>query len=574
MISIQHDVQSSILDMFNVMIVPENRQGNVHVIASHGLVLDFIPTDAENRILCNTFKPLDMNTLFTKEERTNGDVFGLITKQILHYMDVNGPYNLGLQPLTVDGGKIINIRVIRGVNRGYVVDSIRDILRKNAPVKNAVTIKKMMDYLDMGFYINDVKNNELRVLLFDSSKHRFSSGDDAVRWLVFKATGDTLLIKSSDVIEKMTRFYDNDVKRFLTTHEKELATVFNRHKKLLMAMKSFYPTAINRISRLSKKHHVPLVQDSSKSFLSKPITDHLKKYSNRTLFRLLNVIAFKKLGLKNDFYVIRNGKVHVNKNPKVYPDAYLKFLETSIINELRTRIIGSLKDMNILLDPHVDYGLPVSQKQTLGRLSFGTTVNINARKISSGVYWRNEWGARDIDLSAVDVNGQRVGWGAYSGYADSGIIFSGDVVNASDGAMEFFNSFDSTYALMANIFNGKDQSGMEIVVGSANDRKTKWINDIVIRERIVSVSKSTVIGVVNDRSFVVWSGATGGNRVSRSGDLIFIPKAISSGHWTISKLLDVLGVKYSLDRKPGIVYNVDLSYENYSLDKLENLLGC
>ena len=227
-----------------------------------------------------------------------------------------------------------------------------------------------------------------------------------------------------------------------------------------------------------------------------------------------------------------------------------------------------------MLDKNVDYGLPTSRKQTIGVLPFGTVVNLSdtSDEISSGVYWENEWGATDLDLSAIDINGQRVGWGQASGYNNTTILYSGDLTNARNGAMEFLTSSKShskTYGLFVNIFSGNDKADCELVIGNKTDKQ--WIDKPLIREKYTLESKGGILGFVNRGMFTVYAGRLTSNRVSSEKDMSIINRGIVN-FWTISRLLDEASIKYTYKRQLGLDYDHDMSYSSITYEKLENLL--
>lgn len=567
-------MNSELLDLFKVLVVETTGGGNVCLDnVAHGFVTDFVPTASQRAILREKFQPINIKTLFTVEERQNADPFELITKQVLHYIEVYGLHSPGLFNLEVDGGKVVTLAFVRGVTVPVLGDLVRDLLYANAPAKDAAVLKNIIDDYGIAFDINAIKNNELRVLLYDDSQ-TFQDGDDAVRYICYKATGKSMLIKSPEVVAAVGQ---NPVSRdFLRKHEDVLAKVFNRHKPILMALKSkATKSAINRISRFSKTLHVPLYQSVAKGYLAaalngKPPPVHM--LSLRDKFKLLNLIEYKKQGLTTDAFVVRNGKVHIEPNRKVWSKAELDKIAGVILDGLR-RDLDKLRGKSFLLDKNVHYGLPISRKQSIGSLPFGTTVCIDGNRISAGVYWHNDGGARDLDLSTIDNNGRRTGWGMYSGYArgDNAVTFSGDVTSAHDGAMEFMTSKVSDaglmYGLFVNIFNGEIGAKMQLVVGeNTGDR---WISNPVLREEHSLTSRGNVLGFVKGGKFVVYTCRLNDDRWSINGKSKAIVARGLADFWTVNDLFDALGIKYDLDRAPNKVYDHDLTYTSFSADKLE-----
>ena len=222
-----------------------------------------------------------------------------------------------------------------------------------------------------------------------------------------------------------------------------------------------------------------------------------------------------------------------------------------------------------MLDPQVDYGLPISNKQTIGHLPFGTRIIGSENDISSGIYWENSWGARDLDLSTIDIDGFRTGWGDISGYDNSNpVTFSGDIVDATDGAMEFMTSSNKSYGLFVNIYSGEVGCGVELVVGTKSS--DHWMKDTVIREKTTLDSRGSIVGFVQGKDFIVYKGRMSYNNTSGDRERAIVIRGMSD-FWTISKLFNALNINYGLDNKPNKVYNKDLSYKGVTFDKLQSL---
>lgn len=574
------DAQFKVLDLFNALVVEDRQPADLHTEYAHlGFVTDFVPTQDELAYLEAYHKPLSLRTLFTVDERENGDVIDLLQKQILHYIECYGLGMPGDFTVPLPSGETTVVKFVTGWSRLDLTTKVWDLLYSNAPIKDSVALKEIIDEFKIDFDINQVANNEMRVGLFDVYRHVFESGDDAVRWMCHKATGSLMLIKSREVIQAIK---ESEIPfEFLMNHELPLAQVFNRHKRLIMAAKNEKTRGvINRISRRSKKAHVPIRQHISKSFVPMALADAkfdtgvLSKISVRDKFKYLNLLAYKRTRQLNDAFMIRNGKIFVREDRKVYRNTSINRVERAILESLKLDF-QNLDGTQILLDKTVDYGLPISRKQTLGRLPYGTRITVDSPKISSGIWWHNDGGARDLDLSTVDEHGSRVGWGAYSGYDDQNIIFSGDVVNAPrEGAMEFMTSANQRYGLFVNVFSGDENCEMELVIGEHNDgdaTSRQWIDRTHVREKHVLESRGCLLGYVHDKSFVVYAGRVNGGRMTSDRDRAVAARGTFE-FWTVQSLFDTIGVEYSLDKDPEIEYDHDLTYGGFSFDNLEALL--
>lgn len=570
-------MQKEILDLFKVMVVNEAdfRRSALTDFIDYGLVLDFNPTSEQVFVLTDYFKKLDIRTLFTKEERDNTDPFYLITKQLLHYLEVYTLNTPGLFDLEVTEGQIITMNFIHGVTKKELGNMVRELLYSNAPVKDAETIKKIIAEMQIDIDINKVINNELRVALFDG-KVAFDNGDDAVRYICYAATQNPMLIKSKEVIAAIKLI--NVPSIYLEQHTLPLAQVFNRHKRLILAAKKPHNrSVINYISHLSKSKHIPIQEHVSKRFISNAmeiwddfeIANVLSKVTLRDKFKYLNLLEYKASQYDTDAFNIRNGKVFVKDNRPIYRLRRIQEVTEAILASI-AEDLQNLYGNKILLDANVKYGLPISRKQTIGQLPLGTKVTIYQGNISSGIYWHNNGGAKDLDLSMINEEGHRTGWGSYSGYdQDNPIKFSGDITDARNGAMEFATSIDQNYGLFVNIYTGEPGCEMELVVG--NNSKDRWINNTVIREKCTLNSKDNLIGFVRNHEFIVYAGRLGGRRVSSSGKNPLVTRGMSE-FWTINSLFDVLDIFYDVDKDPKIDYDYDLTYTGFSYDKLENIL--
>jgi len=565
-----------ILDLFKVMVVDDSDRcatSNVEHI-DRGLVMDFIPTSRQLKVLKDVYKPLDVTTMFSREERDNADPYDLITKQLMHYIEVYGLGMPGLFNLEVTTDTIITMNYIRGVDKAELGELVRKLLYTNAPVKDTVVVKDIIDAYNVEYDINSVANNELRVILFDARNDTFVSGDDAVRYMCYVATGNTLLIKSKEVIGAISN--TNIPLKFLERHVLPLAQVFNRHKRLILAVKDETNSlVINQIGRLSKTEHVPIRESVNKVFIAKALSNDidlkvLDKISIRDKFKYLNLLAYKLEQLELDAFVIRNGKVHFERNRRIYDVEDIARVEAAVLESLKKDLAG-LKGKKILLDGVVKYGLPISRKQSVGQLPFGTRIAIDGDRISAGIYWKNAWGAIDLDLSTIDVEGNRTGWGCYSGYdRKNPITYSGDVTYAPKGAMEFMTSAGSEYGLFVNIFNGTVGCDMEVVVGEDSDG-SKWISKTIIREKMKLNSKQLIVGFVRGTDFVIYTGRLGNNRVIGSGKNPMVARGMTN-FWTVNDLFNELDIDYDVDRNEETDYIYELGYESFSFDKLEGLL--
>lgn len=565
------------LELFKVMVVDESQKiddgGFNTKLIDHGIVLDFNPTTAQVKKLKSIHAPLKLKTMFSLKERDTASITALLVKQITHYFITYGLNAGDVFDITFDGGEVVTMTRIRGVTAHELSDMIRNKLYSNAPAKDLDLYQKVIKDYSVAYEPDLIQNNELRVMLYDPAIHKLSSGDDVVRYMVYRATDDTMLIKSRDVVDSVRINKTYFTGKFISENEKSLAQVFNRHKPIIMAAKGRHNrSAINRVSRLSKTLHKPVHESVAKRF----VAEHMRgnpvscdKLTLRDKMKILNVIEWHMGGFATEMYQIRNGKAYTTDVKRNYNKQDLQTLQDTLLQSMR-QDLQHLTGQNILLDANVDYGLPVSNKQTVGHVPFWTTVTVpdNAR-ISSGIYWENDWGARDLDLSAIDLDGNRSGWGTMRGYSGSEPKYSGDVTDAYNGAMEFMTSSTASYANYVNIFSGNNGSECEIVVGTQG--KDRWISNVMARERVKLNSRQMIVGFTVGKKFVFYTGRYGNSRISHASNPVI--DRMKCNMWTVRRVFDSLGIKYVLDKDDKVVYDYDMSYSGFSYDKLEQMMG-
>lgn len=570
-------VEAKVLELFNAMVVTNPASGRV-VDVANGYVTDFIPTAAEAKLLLAHCKPLPIITLFSRQEREEGNLLELLTKQVLHYIEVYGFNQPGTFNLEAHNGSLMTLTKIRGIDENDLGVMMRKLLYANAPIKDVVAVAEIIKHYRIDFNINEVANNEARCALFDANKHKFNDGDDVVRYICYLATGKTMLIKSKEVLTAV-KSYNAPINMLLENHAVELAAVFNRHKRILLSLKGTTAnnSIINRISRLSKSKHIPLGTAGAKTFIADYLAD--RDWSSMTLslrdkFKILNKVLEMQANIPTDMYLIRNGRVWTQPRLKNAPVEKLQKLKNNLLVWI-ARDLYFLHGKVVLLDNNVDYGLPVSRKQTIGHLPYGTKISVDTSEISSGIYWHEVGGASDLDLSTIDVTGERTGWGGGRGYTATDIIFSGDITSAYNGAMEFMTSKKGvqTYGLFVNVFTGdSNHTEMELVVGTRSPKNKQWIDDCIVREKHTLNSRGNLLGFVKNGVFEVYGARLNDAHISSPKEEAIVKRGLVD-RITIKDLFDECGVVYYTAKTlpEGVAPDYDLSYNGFTYDKLESL---
>jgi hypothetical protein len=140
----------------------------------------------------------------------------------------------------------------------------------------------------------------------------------------------------------------------------------------------------------------------------------LRNVKDMSIFELVkyyNAVSKRFQGEFTDTINIRNGKSWVKKT-------------SWTLNSTTTR---NLESIAYLL-----------RKQIIGALPIGSYIDVKPEdNLIVGIYWKGEDGARDLDLSFTNIDGDTFSW--CNSYTDEGnnIVYSGDMTSANPEAAEY-----------------------------------------------------------------------------------------------------------------------------------------
>ena len=409
-----------------------------------------------------------------------------LADQLMHYFSTYGLESLGLsaqpyvpiQELQIDGWdiKTDKLVVIRLVDN----DTIIELINKFAANTVAPSQRIIDDFVPLMKYITipteEIKSFELQIIKHDMDGTVPQNPINFLRYLVFKTTGSTLLIKNRRLCETIKRNASNRLTQmtveeiFAKGNEVQLSSIFLRYKPIFLAYKA-YPgcrSKINRLRRLADKYHKPLsdvsVQNVTKLIREGRFDDVqtvISKASNRELIKLINALNMSCMATNETpaVYSIRNGKTFVKDNAYKPIDICNSAHGVSVIvEELRRRLTPVLSGKKFYLPIYIDYAAPVTEKQFTGNIPWGTLITDTPdNNFTAGVCWMNQKGQRvDIDLHLNSAT-QHFGWNG--GWRDaSDILYTGDQTSAPEpnGAAEafWFNPNTDDYIMGVNLFSG------------------------------------------------------------------------------------------------------------------------
>jgi hypothetical protein len=224
----------------------------------------------------------------------------------------------------------------------------------------------------------------------------------------------------------------------------------------------------------------------------------------------------------------------------------------------------SLNGKSFYLPSDVKYALPTSEKMFVGNIPTGT--KFLGDNLAVGIYWENEWGATDLDLSAINIDG-KVGWNS-SYNQNNNLLYSGDITSAPNGAVEYLYAKDNvpTSLVRNNVFRGNDNCDYKIVIGKGDNIDRNYMmnpSKLFAEIKCQSVQKQTILGIFSTGEFTILNFGEGHLRVSTGNS----EKPIEALMYQWS---NPLTFNWMVSELGGIVKDTekDVDY-NFSLDNLQ-----
>lgn len=428
--------------------------------------------------------------------------------------------------------------------------------------------KKYNININYNWIENNVKNREAKIRLFDGLEFKPTNAPiDLLRLLVYKFTGSSEVINSKETLLNIVNSNCNlNLEDYLNESDLcSLSSIYHRFHKIFLMMKktgSKNASIINKISRLSKKYHKPFQANFFEKCMDKNYAlemgknielltkEQVMQYIDDLVFSLQqndNFNNFKAIKIYNacyynyinnsqyNYYKIRNGKVWIKPNECVsdYPqdvhtrnkyyyllsEVMRKYIQYNIKMYALRNNIKYIKINNIL-----DIAMPTSEKNFIGTLPEFSTIDLSKSHSNMiGVYWRNEWGTKDFDLSFFDIDNNKIGWnGNYYNRNTNDVnnihVFSGDMTCAAPEATEihYFASDNNKYTsgvFYNNRFCGSNGSKFKMFFSqkklndNASFKSTKsaskhcWLpstSEILFESMMESTKQEQVVGVISN----------------------------------------------------------------------------
>lgn len=526
------------LTLFNAVIASETPQEARYSI-KHGIVIDPYAAWAYDSIIKwyeeNQPDGDDLNKSFFKswKDAESTPLETRLALQVAHYFSTYGLEALNLAdnafiftPNLQDGSaapKKATFRIIKGLPKEVIIERCFKLLNSSALKRE--TIDLVFDCLEQCSYKltgkEQVSNKEAKALIYKKTGTLPVHCDELFRYLVYDATGESLVIKNDKLINLIVG--SGYQLRLNNKQRKECAKAFNRYKPLWLAFKKCHENnrgIVNDISRLSKTLHKPLPVNvlgsvTSKMFTREELAKAVETAPLATVVRAINACQFYAQEGKDRAYRIRNGKLHCRE--KACSLSYKDLLaQANVLADILRRRVTPKK---IYVPENLSVALPTSEKNFVGNYPTGTAVSIpkTDEHLLVGIYWEGR--GVDIDLSATSTS--KVGWN--SSWSGQGLMYSGDITSAPNGAAEWLyaKDIDDDYIIQVNLFRGPADQKFKLIIGYGSNVDNDYMidpNKIVFSADCQFADNQMVLGVLKEivgtAVFFLANARIGGSRVS------------------------------------------------------------
>jgi hypothetical protein len=475
--------------------------------------------------------PEQMNNTFQKSWKkvSEAPLIQLVIEQLIHYFTTYGFERLGIydeNSVYVPAGDIdipnltsdFKIVVINGYTKEELKEKLLSLL--NTGIALAEDTKK--DVIDIAVFIDItsddisfIKNREVRIVLYEYFGLLPESSVEFLRYLVFKATGSTLLIKNKESFEAIKTAADGNpfIVKAVRDYEQKyglenLATIFYRFKPLFLALRanSNLKPIINKVRRLATVYHKPMEADYLNEVTAMlkhgveieedVLQDKLSKVSVFRKIRLAQALQYRNgANVTSILYKIRNGKAFATEfsvDNKEDIEKVLNLVLESIVEDVKKNVDGK----KIFIPDYIEYAMPATEKQFTGFFPSGTCVTVDKNMVF-GVHWEDVKGSRiDLDLSLINADDVKIGWDGRYRNARRTALFSGDLTSAPlpSGSTELFyidEADDSHYILFLNYYNFNSTIPVPFKILVAKEQIAKFKqNHMVDPNNVVCMTKA------------------------------------------------------------------------------------
>lgn len=429
----------------------------------------------------------------------------LFLDQIRHYMSTYGT-NFEGETWTMNDGTTVDfpfkeLKVLEGITMDELIPEIQKL-----GYSNIAFSKEVLDFLfenKQYLEIDKIQNRTLKMMCIPDN-YQFKNGQECLNWILWKFFNIEMLVKNKETFQKIQPH--PSMLKILLKNREVLASVFYRNKDVFMQFKKCKELChqVNVIRKLATKLHKPMKKSEWLRL------DEFSKLERAIIFRKASIFKlvqmYNVLSNPTGYYVIRNGKAF-------YKETMEREVNPEILDELLRNIVAKVPEVEaVALPKGIELAMPTSEKNFIGDIPLGSYVECSEENTMIGIYWKNEYGARDLDLHVLTINGYTVGW--YSGHKhQDAIIFSGDMTNAVPEATEimWFKKKPKDSIVSVNEFFGQSKYYYDMFI--AQEATTNFDRGYMVDPRNVIFKarmefenkKDVTLGFFKDGKFIFHS---------------------------------------------------------------------
>lgn len=585
--------ETKLFSDYNVIIVPQARYA-IEEIYSH-----IVKTKKTAKQLNATFYRA-WNDVLSKTR------FELLFDQIMHYSTTYGTNFEGevyvpasYEEIELDSKESkLPVSFVNALSEADIAEKAVSLLSSGVALKQE-TVEELLELLsELSLLVKNahkITNKEAKIIVADKyGLVNVFNQSDFIRFLVFKATGKTLLIKNKGSIDEIIAS-KIDVSDLLTSYGvSKIAESFNRYKPLYLAFKKANKknvVLINKISKLSKTLHKPMKENPlnriSQDILTKEDIEFIEDSSLPTLIRAYNAALLKSEHSDYSSFIVRNGKSWVNEERNEVNSQSLRvarinaeILKGLIVEKIGKEFVGK----KFYIPKEIEYGLPLSEKQMCGNIPNNTIITTKDNMFV-GVYWNEGYDVTDLDLSGISTSGQKYGWNSDYYSRNGGIAYSGDMTSpGKDGATEYLMVRDTVEEdgveivdVTVNGFRSEEEYKFDIIVGLSDQddigkKAMMTPSSLTFAGERKTTSRGNSLGLIviqgDTKKFVFSPSETSNLRVSRNNEARQVATNGSMIHkinhsLTLNKFIELLGGEVVHEREEEVV---DLSPQKITKD--------
>lgn len=497
---------------------------------------------------------------------TSKDRWELFIDQVRHYASTYGTDFQGETWLPehtqLPAFPFKELKVVEGIEQAELMQKVHN-LAYSAAAMTTETIDFLINS-GINFELDKVKNRELKLRLIPYG-YKFTDGQECLLWILWKTCGITMLVKNKETLDAIgANRVPSQLKNTIERNKEVLASVFYRNKDVFMQFKKTpeLKNLVNRIRKLANKHHKPMDKSPWLMLNKLTIDKRFALYNKASIFKLVQI--YNALSNPTGYYVIRNGKAY-------YREGRQRTVNNALLREILTYAAAKVADKHNVLEPvalpkGIELAMPMSEKSFIGDIPMGSYVNCAEKNTMIGIYWRNEWGARDLDLHAKRTDDVSIGWNSAFRSVNNDVVFSGDMTNADPEATEvmWFKQKPMDSIVSVNEYNGNRKYNYDIFV--AQESATAFVKNYMVDPRNVIYrtnlsfenAKDVTLGFFQDGKFVFHSCQVGKGIVPGRMRTAILDHLVSCHYLTVREVFERAGITILDDAETKLMSKGDL----------------